>query len=63
MKGVVVPSIFELLPDAATDLEMEVWRHRHISGVEQAMDVATQQETVSRLMVAAVAVGTDMGSF
>ena len=41
MKGIVVPSIFELLPDATTDLEMEVWRHRHISGVEQTMNVAT----------------------
>jgi hypothetical protein len=63
MKGIVVPPIFELLPDATTDLEMVVWCHRRISGVKQAMDVATQQETVSRLVVAAVAVGTNMGSF
>ena len=43
LKAVVIPTILELGPDAATDLEMVVGRHCHVAGVEQAVDVAPQQ--------------------
>ena len=43
MKVVVVSAVLEFLPYAVTDLEMMVWRHRHVTGVEQAVDVTPQQ--------------------
>ncbi len=36
--GVIVPAVVELLFDPPTDLEMQVGCHRHVSGVQQAVD-------------------------
>ena len=43
MKAVVIPTVIELGPDAATYLEMVVGRHCHVAGVEQIVVVAPQQ--------------------
>lgn len=58
-----MPSVVELLLDAAAHLETEVRRYCHVAGVEQAMDVAPQQQAVARLVVAAVAKGADVSGF
>src|SRR5277367_4929250 len=62
MERVVVPSIVELFPDAPADFEAQVWGHCYVAGVEQAMNVATQEKSVGCLVRAAVTIGTDMGS-
>ena len=62
VQRVVVPAVVELLLDAPADLEPQIGRHRHIAGVEQAVDVAPKQKAVSRLVLAAIAIGTDMRS-
>ena len=42
MQRIVIPPVFELLLDAVADLEVQVGRDGHVTGVEQAMDVAPQ---------------------
>ena len=61
MERVVVPSILELFADAPANLKSQVWRYRDVAGVEQAMNVATQEKPVGCLVRAAVTVGADMG--
>jgi len=63
VKRVVIPAVLELFLDATADLKMETRRHGHITGIEQAVDVASQQESVPRLVFTAVAIGTNMRSF
>jgi len=53
VKGVVVLPVIKLLPDAPADLEVMLGRYRHVTGVEQTVDVATKEEAVLRLMVTA----------
>ena len=60
VKRVVVFAVVKLFPNAAADLEVKVGRHCHIAGVEQAVDVATQEEPVSPFMLATFAIGTDV---
>jgi hypothetical protein len=60
MKGIIVPAVLELFPYPPADFEVKVGRNGHIAGVEQAMDVATQEEPVGRLVIATDTVGADM---
>ena len=60
---VVVPPVVELLLDAAAHFEAKVGRDGYIARIEQAVDVAPKQETVSGLVFAAVAIGPDMRGF
>src|SRR6478609_133094 len=60
VKGVVVLPVIKLLPDAPADLEVMLGRYRHVTGVEQTVDVATKEEAVLRLMVTAFTVGSDV---
>ena len=58
--GVIVPAVVELLFDPPTDLEIQVGCHRHVSGVQQAVDVSPQQKPVARLMLPAFTVRPDI---
>ena len=44
---VVVPAVLELLADAAADFEAEVGGDGDVAGVEEAVDVAAQEEAVA----------------
>ena len=46
VKLVILPPVLELLLDAAAHLEVERRRDRHIAGVEQAVNVASQQYAI-----------------
>ena len=63
VKRVVVSTVIELFPNAPADLKMEAGRHRHIAGIEQAVDVAPQQEPVPWLVFATLAIRPNMRSF
>ena len=43
VKSVVVSAVLKFLPDAPADLEPQLGRHRHIAGVEEAMNVPPQE--------------------
>ena len=60
VKGVVVPTVVELLTNTPADLEVQIGCHCHISRVKQAVDVAAQEKPIRCLMFAAVAVGANM---
>jgi hypothetical protein len=60
VQGVVVAAVLELLADAAADLEAQVRGDRHVAGVEQAVDVASEQQAVLGRVLAALAVGADV---
>ncbi len=42
MKGVILSAVFELFPNASTDLEIETGCYRHATGVEQLVGIASQ---------------------
>jgi hypothetical protein len=46
VERVVVLSVVELLPDTPADLEAQVRRYRYVAGVEQAVNVPTQEKSV-----------------
>src|SRR5262249_6858399 len=62
VQGVVMPTIFELLLDAAAGLEMQVRSHGHISCIEEAMEVAPEKQAVVCIVASAVAIGPDVSS-
>src|ERR1019366_5523460 len=62
VKRIVVLAIVELLPDAPADLEVQVGSYGHIAGVEQAMNVPPQQESIGGLVRAAIGIGAYMRS-
>lgn len=51
---VVLPSVLELLPYSSADLKIELWRDCDITRVKQAVNVASQQDTVCGFVLAAV---------
>jgi hypothetical protein len=57
---IVVLSVVELLLDPAAHLEAKIGRNRHITCIEEAVDIAPKQKPVPRLMLAAVAIGAYM---
>ena len=61
VKGIVMPAVFKLRLDPEADLEIEIRGDRHIAGVEQAVDVAPQQQSVPHLVGTAVTIGPDVG--
>ena len=61
MERVVVSTIFEFFLNLPANLKMEAGRYRHIAGIEQAVDVAPQQEPVPWLVFAALAVRQGAG--
>lgn len=50
VKGVVVQAVAEFLADAPADLEAQLGRHRQITGVEEAVDIAVQEKRIARIM-------------
>ena len=48
---VVITPVLELLPDTAADLEVMIGRHCYITLIEKDMDVATQEETVTDVVL------------
>ena len=56
-------AVVEFLPDAVADLEAQLGRYRHIAGIEQAVNVASQKQAIAGLVHSAVAEGTDVGRF
>jgi hypothetical protein len=43
-----VTPVLELFANAPTDLEVKAGRHGHIASIEQAVNVASQEEAVAR---------------
>ena len=62
MQLVVVPAVLEFLADAAADFEAEVGGDGDVAGVEEAVDVAAQEEAVAGFVFAAGAETTLTGS-
>ena len=62
MQLVVVPAVIELLLDSAAHLEVQVGCYSHIAGIEQAVDIAPEQQPVSRLVFASLAVRANVRS-
>jgi hypothetical protein len=48
VERVVVTPVLELFANAPTDLEVKAGRHGHIASIEQAVNVASQEEAVAR---------------
>src|SRR5581483_2149595 len=47
MQGIVMPAVFELFFNAAAHLKCQLWRHGHIAGVEEGVDVPAKQQAIS----------------
>ena len=62
LKRVVVPPVLEVGAYPPTDLELQLRGHRHVSAIEQRVQVAPQEESVVDPMLAALAVGLDVCS-
>jgi len=60
VKGVVEAAVLVLLAYAAADLEIEAGRDGDVAGVEQAVDVAAQEDAVGRLVDSSLGVGADV---
>lgn len=63
LQGVVVLAVVEFFPNASANLKVKVRRHRHIAGIEQAVDVTPQQEPVTCLVFTTITIRPDMRSF
>jgi hypothetical protein len=63
VKTTVFVSVVEISADPVAHHEAEVFVKRNVPGVEYAMDVSSQKQTVVDGMGAAVAVCTDMRGF
>jgi hypothetical protein len=63
MEGVVMSPVLKLLLDAAAHLEAQIGRNRHIASIKQAVDIASKEETIARLVAPALAIGPDMSGF
>jgi len=50
VQGIVVPSVLKFLLDPAADLEAPIRRDRDVPTVEQAVNVAPEQEAVGNLV-------------
>ena len=61
MQRIIVAPVFEFLADPFAHLKAQVGRDRDVAGIEQAVDVAPQQQAIARLVAAAVAIGADVG--
>lgn len=60
MQLIIVPAVIELLLDPAAYLEPQIGRNGDVSGIEEAVDAAAEQETVACLVLATIAIGTDV---
>lgn len=63
MQGVVVPAVLKLLSNPATDFEMEAWRNCDVSKIEKSVNVASKQQSISWIMLAACRIWADMCRF
>src|SRR5690606_31910669 len=60
VQRIVVPAVLDLFLDPPTDFEAQVRRNGHVSSVEPAVDVTSQQQAVTGFMLATVCIGADM---
>ncbi len=60
MQLVVVPAVVELLPDPATHLEVQAGGHGDIARIEQAVNIASQQQAIAGLVLTPLAVRADL---
>lgn len=62
VQRVVVPAVLELLLDPPADLEPQLRRHGDVAAIEEAVDVAPEQQAIRDLVHATFGVGADMRS-
>jgi hypothetical protein len=56
LTDVTVASVLEFIAYPAAHLKAAVWRHRYIAAVEQAVDVTTKKEPITRFMFAVIGI-------
>jgi hypothetical protein len=61
MHRVVVASIFEFVAYPTTHLETASWRHGYVAAIEQAVDITTKQEPVTRFMFTVIGIWANVG--
>ena len=63
MEGIVLSAVFEFLTYASADLQPQFWRDRHVTRVEQLVNVTPKQESVRNIVSAAIGVGANVRCF